>query len=93
MVNDPVRICRNLTRSLPWLMDKRRRNIAKFRQPFPDIFAVGVEFLALKNGVEDAKIGGSIGARPGHPLPAYRITGRVGIDQRIPCLLYTSRCV
>ena len=40
--------------------------------------------FALRHRIEDAEIRRRIGARPCDPLPAGRIVGGVGIDQRIP---------
>jgi hypothetical protein len=46
--------------------------------------AVGIEFLALQDRIEDAEIGGGVGARAGDPLPARRIIRKIGVHQGIP---------
>src|SRR3989338_8862515 len=45
---------------------------AKFGHKAADIAAVLLEFLGLTRRVEDAEIGGCVGAAPCHPLPAHR---------------------
>ena len=44
----------------------------------------GSNFSPWQDRVEDAEIGRGVGARAGDPLPARRVVGRVGIDQRVP---------
>ena len=52
--------------------------------PAAHIVAVGIELLALQDGIEDAEIGRGVGAAAGDPLPARGVVGGIGVDQRVP---------
>ena len=65
-------------------MDGLGRQAGEFGHPAAHIVAGGIEFLALKHGVEHAEVGRGVGAAAGDPLPAGGVVGGVGIDQRVP---------
>ncbi len=43
-----------------------------------------VELFPLQHRVEDAEEGSGVRAATGRPLPAERVVGEIGVDQRIP---------
>src|ERR1700750_2323937 len=69
---------------VPRLVNPLIRQSCKFRDPLSYISALWIESGCLSHRVEDAKIGGGIGAAARHPLPAEGVAGQVRIDQRVP---------
>lgn len=57
--------------------------IAELRDPLADILAVGIELLALQQGVEDAEVGLRIYAGRGAEAPATVVGGKVTIDEML----------
>src|SRR5690606_41580108 len=49
-----------------------------------NIVASRIECLRLRQRIENPEIGRGVGATAGDPLPARRIVGRIGVDQRVP---------
>ena len=56
----------------------------KLGNPVADVIAVGVEFFALRNGVENSEKRGGSGPATGDPLPVKTIIGKIGIDECVP---------
>ena len=54
----------------PRLVDPLGGEFGEFRYPAAYILAIGVELLALEDGIEDAEIRSSVGAATTGPLPA-----------------------
>ncbi len=68
----------------PRRMDVLGRQFRELGHPAADIGPLRVELLSLQDRIEDAEIRRGVGAGPGDPLPARRIVGEVGVDQRVP---------
>src|SRR5690554_759357 len=64
-----------------WQMDFLVGQVCQFRQPLTDKAAVGVKAAGLGEWVKHAKIGNSIGAGGGAPLPAAIVGSQVAINQ------------
>ena len=71
-------------RGFPRLVNPFGRQLRELRYPAAHIVAVGIELLALEDGIEDAEVGRGIGAAATGPLPAHRVGTEVGVDEGIP---------
>src|ERR1700722_8822943 len=65
----------------PWLVNFGRWQVAQFGHESADVGAVRVEFLALRDGIEDPEVRCRVGAGSGGPLPAVLIAGEITVDQ------------
>lgn len=52
-----------------------------FRDVALDVVPLGIEFLRLRGGIENAKPGLGIRAGPGAPLPAAIVGGQIGVEE------------
>ena len=66
------------------MIDDRLGVVGAEPGPAVRVAAVGVELLPLARRVEDPKVGCGVGAAAGRPLPAERVGGEVGVDERVP---------
>ena len=62
-------------------MHRLARDPLQLRHPLPDILALGVELLALQQGVEDAEVGLGVDAGAGAEAPAAVVGGEVAVDE------------
>ena len=71
-------------------MNPFSREFGELGDPATHILSIGVELLALKDGIEDAEIGSGVGATATGPLPAHGVRAEVGVDEGIPIPLGAS---
>jgi hypothetical protein len=69
---------------LPRTMDPSVREAGQFRDPPPDVSALGIEFFALRDGIKNAKERRRVVAAARYLLPATGVVGEVGVDERVP---------
>ena len=63
----------------PW-----NRQSVEFWQPSVEILTRGIKFLGLKDGIENAEVGGCVGPATRGPLPTQRVIRQIRINERIP---------
>ena len=59
-------------------------------QPSCAVTSFGIERLGLGYRIEDAKVGGGVGAAAGDPLPRRGVVGRIGVEEAVPEPLFAT---
>ena len=55
-----------------------------------DVESVGVKFLALKDGVEDAKEWSGVSTAAGDPLPIHSVCSEVSVNEKFPEVFFAD---